>query len=51
MRIAACALGVIGGRKPFEGTGQAMGANPLEPLGLSQRFGRVNARLETNDPL
>jgi len=45
------ALGVIGGRKPFEGTGQAVGANPLEPLGLSQRFGRVNARLETNDPL
>jgi hypothetical protein len=44
-------LGAIGSREPFKGTKQKMGANPLEPLGLSTRYGRVDARLSTNDPI
>lgn len=44
-------LGAIGRRQPFSGTGQKMGANPLEPLGLATRRGRVDARLSTNDPI
>jgi hypothetical protein len=44
-------LGAIGRRQPFAGTGQKMGANPLEPLGLATRRGVVRARLETNDPI
>ena len=44
-------LGAIGRRNPFAGTGQALGANPLEPLGLATRRGRVDARLEMDDPI
>ena len=46
------ALGVIGSRQPFAGNpNMVLGANPLEPLGLSTRYGKINARLETNDPI
>ena len=44
-------LGAIGSRQPFADTGQKVGVNPLEPIGLSTRRGRVDARLETNDPI